>query len=176
MAYVGADDVLERVEPAPSMAHWTLAVMNAGIFSTESQYGGPWFMEALRQVGILLGLTDVNGAPPGSVMGSGGSDPATGAPAESVFPGNADILHGRYLYQPDSNAINMYKFTVTTPGTFSAETIAQRLAPSIARSSGGQATVSASNTSWHVFDTLQICFSGFIIIIASTLLPTTRAA
>ncbi|HUY92990.1 MAG TPA: choice-of-anchor L domain-containing protein [Pirellulales bacterium] len=104
-----------------------LAVMNAGIFNTESQYGGPWFMEALRQIGIMLGLTNVNGAPPGTVMGAGGNDPATNAPAEPVFPGNADILHGRYLYQPDSNAINMYKFTVTTPGAFSAETIAQRL-------------------------------------------------
>lgn len=31
MAYVGADDVLDRVEPAPSMAHWTLAVMNASV-------------------------------------------------------------------------------------------------------------------------------------------------
>lgn len=98
-----------------------LAVMNAGIFNTESQYGGPWFQEAMRQIGILLGLTNVNDAPPGTVMGS------SGAAAEPVFPGNADILHGRYLYQPDSNAINMYKFTLTTPGTFSAETVAQRL-------------------------------------------------
>ncbi|MNY38485.1 hypothetical protein D3C86_1731160 [compost metagenome] len=49
------------------------------------------------------------------------------------------------------------------------------LAPFIARSSAGHSTVSASKTSWQVFDTTQICLSGFMIIIASTLFPTVSA-
>src|SRR6185437_681837 len=104
-----------------------LAVMNAQTFATESLYGGPWFAAAIQQIGRLLGLGyDAEGAP-GTVMGLGGADPATGAPAEPVFPGNADILHGQYIFRPQSDNVDMYQFTVNSAGTLDAETIAQRL-------------------------------------------------
>ncbi|HXT59517.1 MAG TPA: hypothetical protein VN699_12830, partial [Pirellulales bacterium] len=91
-----------------------LAVMNAQTFATESLYGGPWFAAAIQQIGRLLGLGyDAEGAP-GTVMGLGGADPATGAPAEPVFPGNADILHGQYIFRPQSDNVDMYQFTVNS--------------------------------------------------------------
>jgi len=103
-----------------------LAVMNEGVFATESQYGGPWFQTAMNEIGQLLGLGANYEGPPGTVMGSGPNEnqPLGG---DGVFPGNADILHGQYLFQPQSNSIDLYKFTVTTPGEVTAETIAQRL-------------------------------------------------
>ncbi|HUY35205.1 MAG TPA: DUF4214 domain-containing protein [Pirellulales bacterium] len=107
-----------------------LAVMNSGVFATESQYGGPWFTTAMNEIGRLLGLGSNYEGPPGTVMGSGAVDPvsASQSGANGVFPGNADILHGRYLFRPQSNGIDVYKFTVIKPGEVSAETIAQRLA------------------------------------------------
>ncbi|HVX12329.1 MAG TPA: DUF4214 domain-containing protein [Pirellulales bacterium] len=103
-----------------------LAIMNSQIFSTESLYGGPWFTAAMQQIGRLMGLGVNTQDPAGTVMGTGGSDPATGGAPEPVYPTNADILHGQYIYRPQSDNVDMYKFTVNSAGTFNAETIAQR--------------------------------------------------
>lgn len=109
-----------------------LAVMNASTFNNQATpYGGAWFQSAMQQIGRLLGLGDDAEGPPGTIMGLGLNDPATGQPAEPVFPGNADILHGQYLYRPLSDNVDLYSFTVSTPGQFSAETIAQRLVSSV---------------------------------------------
>ncbi len=109
-----------------------LAVMNASTFNNQATpYGGAWFQSAMQQVGRLLGLGDDAEGPPGTIMGLGLNDPATGQPAEPVFPGNADILHGQYLYRPLSDNVDLYSFTVSTPGQLSAETIAQRLVSSV---------------------------------------------
>lgn len=104
-----------------------LAVMNDLVYSTESSYGGPWFTAAMQQIGRLLGLGYDGEGPPGTVMGPAGIDPATGNAPEPVYPSNTDILHGQYLYQPASDNVDMYKFTIDTAGTLNAETIAQRL-------------------------------------------------
>jgi hypothetical protein len=116
----------------PGISGDGLAVMNHGVFFSESQYGGPWFTTAMHEIGTLLGLGMNYEGPPGTVMGSGAVDPvsASQSGANGVFPGNADILHGRYLFPTDSNQIDLYKFTVDTPGTLTAETVAQRLATS----------------------------------------------
>ncbi|HEV3344703.1 MAG TPA: choice-of-anchor L domain-containing protein, partial [Pirellulales bacterium] len=99
---------------------------NAQVYANESLYGGPWFTAAVQQVGRLLGLGYDGEGPPGTVMGLGGNDPATGAAPEPVFPGNADILHGQSIYQPASDNVDMYSFTLHAAGQFSAETIAQQ--------------------------------------------------
>jgi hypothetical protein len=119
-----------------------LAIMNSQTYSTESLYGGPWFNAAMQQVGRLLGLGFNTQDPPGTVMGtSGGSDPATGAAPEPVYPTNADILHGQYIYRPQSDNVDMYRFTVNSAGTFNGETIAQRLTDA-----SGSPTPSGLNT------------------------------
>ena len=103
-----------------------LAVMNAQVYANESLYGGPWFTAAMQQTGRLLGLGYDAEGPPGTIMGLGGNDPATGAAPEPVYPGNADILHGQSIYTPQSDNVDMYQFTLHSAGQFSAETIAQR--------------------------------------------------
>jgi hypothetical protein len=103
-----------------------LAVMNAQVYANESLYGGPWFTAAMQQVGRLLGLGYDGEGPPGTVMGLGGNDPATNAAPEPVYPGNADVLHGQSIYQPASDNVDMYSFTLHSSGQFSAETIAQQ--------------------------------------------------
>ena len=103
-----------------------LAIMNSQVYSTESLYGGPWFTAAMQQIGRLMGLGFNTQDPAGTVMGAGGADPATGASPEPVYPTNADVLHGQYLYRPQSDNVDMYQFTVNSSGAFNAETIAQR--------------------------------------------------
>ncbi|MGH7135288.1 MAG: hypothetical protein ACREHD_06070, partial [Pirellulales bacterium] len=123
------DAVAGPAQTSPNTANGVpefLAVMNDQVFSTESAYGGPWFTAAMQQIGRLLGLGYDGEGPPGTVMGLGGNDPATGAAPEPVFPSNTDILHGQSLYQPASDNVDMYKFTINTAGTLNAETIAQR--------------------------------------------------
>lgn len=57
-------------------------------------------------------------------------------PSEPVFPGNADILHGQYIHRPDSNDIDLYRFTIDLndqqldekkKGLLTAESFAERL-------------------------------------------------
>ncbi|HWB07900.1 MAG TPA: choice-of-anchor L domain-containing protein [Pirellulales bacterium] len=103
-----------------------LAVMNAQVYANESLYGGPWFTAAMQQIGRLLGLGFDGEGPPGTVMGLGGKDPATNAAPEPVFPGNTDILHGQSIYQPASDNVDMYSFTLHSSGQFSAQTIGQQ--------------------------------------------------
>jgi hypothetical protein len=57
-------------------------------------------------------------------------------PSEPVFPGNADIIHGQYIHRPDSNDIDLYRFTIDLndqqldekkKGLLTAESFAERL-------------------------------------------------
>jgi hypothetical protein len=90
-------------------------------------FGGNWFNVAMHEIGHLLGLGHTYEAPILTVMGS---DASLGGTGEPVYPGDYDILHGRYLHRPEGNDIDLYSFTVTQAGVFSAETIAERLANS----------------------------------------------
>jgi hypothetical protein len=111
-------------------------VMNANIDFGTSPYGGTWFGIAFHEIGHSLGLTHSFDAP--SVMGSGvggataGEEPPTpGQPnigsVEQVYPGDIDLVPAENINPADSTDINLYSFTLTTAGTFSAEAIAQRL-------------------------------------------------
>ena len=90
-----------------------------------SPYGGTYFQTVMQQIGHFLGLNTSNDLPGLQAMGNGPVPANTNAP-EPVLPGDFDILDGQYLYRPASNDINIYSFTLSTAGTFSAETIAQR--------------------------------------------------
>ena len=95
-----------------------------------SEFGGAFFQVVMQQIGKYLGLGYSDDAPPGQVMGSTAGNVASGAvstPSEPVFPGSFDIMDGQNLYRPDSKDINIYSFSLNQAGTFSAETIAQRL-------------------------------------------------
>ncbi|MCY2989559.1 MAG: hypothetical protein NTY19_17040 [Planctomycetota bacterium] len=84
-----------------------------------------WFETAMSQIGTLLGLGYTDELPPGTIMGS---EPALtfDNPVEPVYPGDNDIVHGQYLYRPEGQDIDLYKFQLTERGSLSAETLAER--------------------------------------------------
>lgn len=55
------------------------------------------------------------------------SQAANAATAEPVFPGDADIVYGQTVHRTENRDIDLYQFTVTEPGLFRSETIAERL-------------------------------------------------
>ncbi len=94
-------------------------VVNGTLDFGDSEFGGRWFNIALHEIGHAIGLGHSYDLP--SIQGNG----LTGEP---VYPGDYDILHGQRLYRPDSNDIDLYKFTLDQPGAFTAEVMAERLA------------------------------------------------
>ncbi|MBN2216564.1 MAG: VCBS repeat-containing protein, partial [Pirellulales bacterium] len=104
----------------------------------EDSYGGTWFQTAMQGIGLLLGLGYTTDLPPVNTMNANADpfdpDLVEGDPdyyavtAEDVFPGNNDIIHGQFVYRPDGTDVDIYKFTLDEPGTFSAEVTAERLA------------------------------------------------
>ncbi len=86
-----------------------------------------YFLVAMHEIGHLLGLGHATEQPVLTIM-AGGALPFT----EWSFPGDADIVHGQYLYRPDNRDVDSYKFVVPAgkSGTFTAETFAERLANS----------------------------------------------
>lgn len=105
-----------------------LAVMDLVDFQNpgDDQFGGPWFQTAMHEIGHLLTLGHTYDLPPLTIMGDEGQL-SFGQAAEPVFPGDQDIAHGQYLYRPESNDIDLYKFVLDDAGLFSVETYAERL-------------------------------------------------
>ena len=96
--------------------------------------GADWFQTALHEIGHLLGSGHASDLPPLTVnAGDGFGNINVGAFngfAEAVFPGDADLVHLRHVHRPDSNDIDLYRFTVANEGLFTAEVMAERLADS----------------------------------------------
>ena len=107
----------------------------------DESYGGDWFQQAMTLVGFqLLDLGYAEDLPPGTIM-AGPDGEFLGLPEDSlsanprltfgrepepVFPGDHDITHGQHLFFPTADDVDMYRFTLTEPGTVSLETFAER--------------------------------------------------
>lgn len=106
-----------------------LAIMDLAENWGDSEYNGTWFNTAMHEIGHLIGLGHAYDLPGYTIMGNRGTveNGYYVASAESMYPGIVDIIHGQYIHRPDSIDVDMYKFTLETSGTFSAEIIAERL-------------------------------------------------
>ncbi len=112
--------------------------------STDDFTGGEFFRGVFLGVGQLLGygyadhlpqpITQSTQSVLDPIMPTQNQIPATTdsllQPNESLFPAPADIINGQYLYKPESNDIDLYKFTLANAGTINISTIAERLASS----------------------------------------------
>ncbi len=107
-----------------ALSNSSLAVIDNAENWGDSEFGGNWFQVAMHEVGKMLGLGNAYDLPPFTLMGTEGEGNPT--PAEGVFPGGADIIHGQFLYRPESRDVDTFRFDVTTAGRFSAEIVAER--------------------------------------------------
>ena len=82
-----------------------------------SEYGGFWFRTAMQQIGELLGLHHSFDLP--SIMGGGLN-------GEAIFPGDYDLVEARQLFPNAGSDIDLYTFTLSGDGSFTAETIVNR--------------------------------------------------
>lgn len=94
--------------------------------STLSEFAGPFQRAAMQAVGRLLGLGLADEVAPLTVQ-SFDSAFAPGVGTEIVLPGDADIVHGQYLYRPDSRDVDLYQFMLPVDGQVSIETFAERM-------------------------------------------------
>lgn len=93
-------------------------------------YGGNWFQTVVRGIGFGIGLGYAADLMPGTDMRFGVTPAQDGNGynmyTEKVYPGLEDLIHGQYLFRPDSIDVDMYKFQLEKGGTLSAEILAER--------------------------------------------------
>ena len=95
--------------------------------ATLNEFGGPFQRAAMQAIGRLLGLGLADEVQGFTIMAYN-SPIIPGVGTDIVLPGDVDIVHGQYLYRPDSKDIDLYQFTLPTAGRITIETFAERMA------------------------------------------------
>ena len=94
--------------------------------SVDDQLGGEFFRGAFLGVGQLLGYGYADHLPQ-PVTQSTQSVLNPGVDNEPSFPSPSDIVNGQYLFRPESNDVDLYRFTLNRSGSVDIQTVAQRL-------------------------------------------------
>ncbi|MGN6135087.1 MAG: hypothetical protein ACTHOU_11350, partial [Aureliella sp.] len=94
--------------------------------STGNEFGGIFSRAVMQGIGNLLGLGNTDDLA-GFTTQAFNSVLAPGVGTEIVLPGDAEIVHGQYLYRPDSKDIDLYQFQLPAAGRLSIEAFAERM-------------------------------------------------
>ena len=94
--------------------------------STDNDFGGAFSRAIAQGIGNLLGMGGTDDLD-GFTTQAFSSILAPGVGTEIVLPGDAEIVHGQYLYRPDSKDIDLYQFRLPSSGRVSIEAFAERM-------------------------------------------------
>ncbi|OYV86916.1 MAG: hypothetical protein B7Z73_10925, partial [Planctomycetia bacterium 21-64-5] len=102
--------------------------INGNIAWNPQGYGSSFMSVTMHEIGHALGLPHDDDGPPGTIMNGGAESlvTPTGNAPPPIYPGLADITNLLFGNEPNSDQIDLYKFSLDTTGTLSAETEAQR--------------------------------------------------
>ncbi|MCA9158727.1 MAG: DVUA0089 family protein, partial [Planctomycetales bacterium] len=95
--------------------------------SNLSGFAGPFQRAAMQGIGRLLGLGLADEVAQLTIQSFDAAFVTPGVGTELVLPGDADIVHGQYLYRPDSRDVDLYQFSLPIAGQMSIETFAERM-------------------------------------------------
>ncbi len=119
--YYEAGALASNIQPA--------AVLDIQDFSDSdlNNFAGPFQRAAMQAVGRLLGLGQADEVAQLTIQSFDSAFLAPGVGTELVLPGDADIVHGQYLYRPDSRDVDLYQFSLPVAGRMSIESFAERM-------------------------------------------------
>jgi hypothetical protein len=112
--------------PLLSNPSQSAVVIDSQDFNTanDNLFGSELFRSFMRGVGVLLGLGNADELPQSTIQNN---NPINDPKVENVFPGNADIIHGQYIFRPEGRDIDLYRFTLPAQGgKLSLQIIAER--------------------------------------------------
>ena len=120
------DNITYAAGPLLANASQSAVVIDSQEFNTadDNLFGSELFRSFMRGIGVLLGLGNADELPQSTVQNS---NPITDPNVENVFPGNADVTHGQYIFRPEGKDIDLYRFVVPdSGGSISVQVIAER--------------------------------------------------
>jgi len=120
------DNITYAAGPLLANASQSAVVIDSQEFNTadDNLFGSELFRSFMRGIGVLLGLGNADELPQSTVQNS---NAITDPNVENVFPGNADIIHGQYIFRPEGKDIDLYRFVVPdSGGSLSLQAITER--------------------------------------------------